>query len=384
MNEGLTAQKAVPAKAAGQQAFIADFNRSIPPVVSNFEGRLSQTLAAISKDSRALKALVKGNAGGRWEDRCAAAAWMSPRFGYTLSPDQTIITNGTQGAILLLLEHFVGQGGLLLTENLTYTPLSTLARRAHIRIRGLALDREGIVPDAFIEACRSDAPRALYCNPSIHNPTTATMSEERRLAIADIARRYGVVVIEDDPLGLLHPEMPRPIAALAPDVCWFVMGVTKCLAHGFRIAAIVGPTSTALNALLEPVRSLSHWFPAPLPAAVFTSWIGSGTADEIREAIRSELAIRSDIAVDCLKGLDVASPPGAMHLWLALPDGVERLELVSRLANEGVSIRSSDVFAVDRMTPANAVRISLGSPQTLDVVREGVARIATTVRQMCR
>jgi DNA-binding transcriptional MocR family regulator len=295
-----------------------------------------------------------------------------------------MMTNGTQAAILLLLEHLVGQGGLLLTESLTYTPLSTLARRAHIRIRGLALDREGIVPDAFIKACRSDAPRALYCNPSVHNPTTAIMSEERRLAIADIARRYGVVVIEDDPLGLLYPGMPRPIAALAPDVCWFVMGVTKCLAHGFRIAAILGPTPAALNAFLEPVRSLSHWFPAPLPAAVLTSWIESGIANEIREAIRSELAVRSDMAVDCLKGLDVASPPGAMHLWLSLPDGAQRHELVSRLANEGVSIRPSDVFAVEGVTPPNAVRISLGSPPTLGVVREGVARIAATVRQMSR
>jgi DNA-binding transcriptional MocR family regulator len=185
-------------------------------------------------------------------------------------------------------------------------------------------------------------------------------------------------------LGLLYPGMPRPIAALAPDVCWFVMGVTKCLAHGFRIAAIVGPTPAARNAFLEPVRSLSHWFPAPLPAAVLTSWIESGIANEIREAIRTELSVRSDIAVDCLKGLDVASPPGAMHLWFSLPDGVERCELVSRLANQGVSIRPSDVFAVEGITPPNAVRISLGSPQTLDMVREGVARIAATVRQMCR
>jgi DNA-binding transcriptional MocR family regulator len=382
MNNSLLSHDIVDGRAPSRQGFAADFNRSIPPVVLSFESRLSQTLAAISEDRRALLALAKGNAGGTWDDRCAAAAWLSPRFGYTISPDQTMITNGTQGAILLMLEHFVGQGGLLLTENLTYTPLSMLARRAHIRIRGLALDHEGIVPEAFIEACRRDAPRALYCNPTVHNPTTAIMSEERRLAIADIARRFGVVVIEDDPLGLLHPGTPRPIAALAPDICWFVMGVTKCLAHGFRIAAIVGPTSKALDAFLEPIRSLSHWFPAPLPSAVLTSWIVSGTANEIREAIRSELIVRRDIAVDRLKGFDVTSPPGAMHLWLSLPSGVERQKLVTCLARGGVSLRPSDVFAVDSVIPPNAVRISLGSPQTRDIVGEGVARIAATVRQM--
>jgi DNA-binding transcriptional MocR family regulator len=288
-----------------------------------------------------------------------------------------ILTNGAQGALLLLLEHLVGNNGLLLSETLTYTPLDKLAARMHVRIQGVAIDEEGVVAEAFDAACRSARPRALYCNPTIHNPTTATMSMARRVLIAEIARKHGVSIIEDDPLGCLHPEAPPPIAALAPDICWCVISTTKCLAHGLRIAYVVGPSGEGLEKFLEPIRGLSHWFPSALSAALLTQWIESGVADEIAHAIRSELTARQKIAATILHGADILSPSGAMHLWLRLRPDIARAEFVEDLAQHGVRVRPADLFAVDGASPVpNAVRLSLSTPPDQAQVEAGLRIVA--------
>ena len=141
---------------------------------------------------------------------------------------------------------------------------------AGVRLHGLDIDADGIVPESFEAACRSLRPRALYCNPTVQNPTTAIMPAERRAAIADIARRYDVSIIEDDALGRLHLDAPKPIATLAPERTWYVMTTTKCLSHGLRLAYLVAPSSGAASRVIGPVEHLSYWHPAPLLAAMVT------------------------------------------------------------------------------------------------------------------
>lgn len=353
-----------------------DLTRSIPPFPQSFPDHLSATLARLATDKLVALSLRNGIAGGTERDRGAGAKWLSSRFRETLAAERVVVTNGTQGALLLVLEQCVGKGGLLLAEQLSYAVLARLAERAHIRIKGLSLDGQGIVPEAFEAACRTERPRALYCNPTIHNPTTAIMSEARRLKIADIARRYGVMIIEDDPLGRLHPDAPRPIAALAPDVVWYVMGLTKCLAHGLRVAYLVGPSAKEVQTFVEPVRRLSHWFPAPLSTAIVTEWIENGTAETICGDIRVESSARQALAVEILQGAEIASPAGAMHLWLKLPDAVPRQELVRSLAQRRVIVRPSDGFAVDDQPCPNALRMSLSSPMNRDSVATGLKTVA--------
>ena len=208
---------------------IVDFSRSIPPLPPLLADSLRATLAALSSET-ALAALVhNAPPGGSAHDRAAGAAWLAPRFGSSLPPEQIIVTNGTQNALFLLFEALVGQGGLLLAESLSYGVIRALADLAHIRIKGVPIDGEGLIPEAFERLCRAERPRALYCNPTDQNPTTAIVPQSRRTEIARIARQYGVPIIEDDPLGRLHLRAPPPIAALAPDITWYVMGLTKCL-----------------------------------------------------------------------------------------------------------------------------------------------------------
>lgn len=312
---------------------------------------------------------------GAEADRAAAAGWLRRRFGGDVAPGRLIITNGTQSAILMLLRRLVEPGGLLVAERLSYGPLRLLADAAGVRLAGLEIDAEGILPEAFAQACRSLRPRALYCNPTVQNPTTAIMPAERRAAIAAIARRHAVAVIEDDALGRLHEGAPPPIAALAPDVTWYVMTTTKCLSHGLRLAYLVAPSQEVADRVLGPIEHLSWWHPAPLSSAMVTTWIASGAADRITCAIAHECRAREAAARDVLTACAIDSQPGGMHIWLTVPPPWTGHAFAEAAAARGVLLRAADLFAVDEQPIPAAVRVSLSTPATLLDVRRGLGVI---------
>ena len=136
---------------------------------------------------------------------------------------------GAHPALLGILGLVAKAGDVVLCEALTYPGIRSIAAQLGLKLVGLPMDEEGIDADAFADACKRFNPKALYLNPTLHNPTTHTISEPRRIAIAAVARRFGVPIIEDDALRLLAARRPPPFAALAPDITWHIAGLAKCL-----------------------------------------------------------------------------------------------------------------------------------------------------------
>ena len=353
-----------------------DFTRSIPPLPPELAPRLVESFTSIVRQQDLSSVLRNGVAGGSERDRHAGALWLAPRLGAVPEIDRVIVANGTQGVLLLLLAHYLQPGEVVLTERLSYGVLKALVTRSGRRLFGLELDDEGILPQAFEDACRTMKPKLLYCNPTVHNPTTAIMSCQRRLIIADIARRYGVVIVEDDPLGRLHPDAPLSIAAVAPDVTWYIMSTTKCLMHGMRIAYAIGPSAKETASVRDPVSRLSHWFPSPLSTSFLNDWIESGAAAELSGSIRAESLRRQDIALRTLRDLPVASAEGSMHLWIVLGDHLQCNDVKARLQENGVLVRSADDFAVDQQCRPNGVRLSVSSPPNRAAVKMGLDLVA--------
>lgn len=349
-----------------------DFRRSLPPVVPEVHAHWVKAFDALAHQSDLGLLMHQSTPGGNEAERSAATRFLAPRFREFVSPSRVMLTNGTQSAILFLMKRLVGQGGLVLAERLSYSPLRILADVAGVRIQGLDIDENGILPDAFEDACRRAKPKALYCNPTVQNPTTAIMSAQRRRAIAEIARRYGVVIFEDEALGRLHPDAPAPIAEVAPDLTWYVMSTTKCLSHGLRLAYLVAPSREAANQMIRPIEHLSYWHPAPLQAAVVTRWIENGGADEISNAIARECSSREIEAQKILGHLDLGSKAGSMHVWLSLPAHWHCQSFAVEAERRGVLLRSADLFAIDDQPTPNCVRLSLSTPSSVDEVRRGL------------
>jgi DNA-binding transcriptional MocR family regulator len=238
------------------------------------------------------------------------------------------------------------------------------------------IDEHGVIPESFDSVCRTDKPKALYCTPTLHNPTTATMPLKRREAIVTIARKHHVPIIEDDAYGMLPRETPAPLAALAPELVYYIAGVAKCMSPALRVAYVVPPDVRSTKRLAGAIRSLTS-MTSPLTAAVATRWIQNGTADAIVTAIRNETAARQEIASALLPpGAFLASPDG-FHLWLPIPAPWTRAEFTTRLRLLGIGVVGSDSFALG---PApEAVRLGLGAPASREELRTSLQIVADLV-----
>jgi DNA-binding transcriptional MocR family regulator len=354
---------------------VIDFRRSLPPAPPDLHRHVHQALDHLAATADLGQLMHQSVPRGSESDRCAGSQLLQPRLRRAIEPARLIVTNGTQSAILLLLRRLVGANGVLVAERLSYGPLRALAEVAGVHVLGLDIDDHGILPSSFEAACRAVKPAALYCNPTVQNPTTATMPIERRIAIAEIARRYGVIVVEDEALGRLHVEAPPPIAMLAPDLTWYVMGTTKCLAHGLRLAYLVAPSADAADEMLAPVEHLSYWHPAPLASAMVAHWVDRGVAQQITQSIARECAAREQIAREVLGGCSLASKPGSMHVWLELPASIAPRDFMAFAEQRNVLLRASDLFAVDDGHAPQGVRLSLSTPNTIAEVRRGLGII---------
>src|SRR6266849_2242660 len=179
---------------------IVDLSMNLPPEPDDPEllDRMQDGLEAVGRDLVSL--LRYQGFGGVQADKDAASNWLSRR-ALVPQQDRLFIAPGAHAALLGILGILAKAGDVVLSEDLTYPGTRSIAAQLGLRLVGLPMDDEGIVADAFAEACQRLAPRALYLNPTLLNPTTHTISQRRRLAIVEVARRHGVPIVEDDPYG---------------------------------------------------------------------------------------------------------------------------------------------------------------------------------------
>lgn len=365
--------QAVPAR-------VPDLTMNVPPnpIAAALDERLAAGMAAIGRRLD-LGALLTYQAGvGSHEDRAAAATLLEPLLG-AIPIDRLMISAGTQAALLALMTVLGQDDALVVTEHVTYSRFRTLAAHLGLRTKGLAMDSEGLLPDALEDACRVERPGALYCVPTIHNPTTATMSEQRRRDIAGIARRYGFPIVEDDAYGLLPSASPPPIAAIAPDVTYYVAGLSKCIMPALRIAYLAVPAATAANRVAAAIQATTQMAP-PLMAALATTWIGDGSARRIIAAIRAEAAARQRIASDALPDGAFDAHPEGHHLWLRIAPRWNRSEFEAYLRRLGLAVVPSDSFLIDG-PPPEAVRIGLGAAPDRASLKIALANTAAAWNQ---
>jgi len=355
--------------------------RTTPPTPNWMGKAVSETLLEISGRENLDTLLRYHRFAGTEADRLAGAGWLAKRFGQAPDIDGVIVTNGTQNALLIALVNAVGSGGLLLTENLSYYGLRRIAGFLNIDVKGIEMDENGALPDAFEEACRTLRPKALFLTPTVHNPTTMIMSLDRRLALADVARRYGISIIEDDVYGLLPNEAPPPIAALAPDVTWYAAGLAKCVAPGLKIAYPLPPSVEAAAAAFDRFQVTSTWHVAPLSALVAQSWIKDGTADRILRAVRDEASARQSIARSLFANATYVSKPESLHMWLTLPSRWTQASFIAAAAHVGVVLRPGSMFALDEEKAPNAIRIVVGSPETRSALEEALTVLKPLVEE---
>ncbi|PWK76847.1 PLP-dependent aminotransferase family protein [Aminobacter sp. AP02] len=349
-----------PTGAAAAVAGIIDMSMNLPPRF-NDPGLAAKMWDGIDelRAGDGLELLMRyQEAGGASRDRAAGAMWLAPRLG-DIGPGRLMVCPGAQGALLALIGALAAPGETICAEALTYPGLLAVAEHLRIGVAGIAMDAQGLIPEAFEEICRERAPKLLYCTPTLHNPTTATLSHARRERIVSIARQYNVLIVEDDAYGALPGNPVATFAALAPDIVYHIAGLAKCVAPALRVAYVVVPQGRTTAHLAGAIRATAG-MASPLTSAIATRWIENGVAQSVLAAIRSEARERQVIVSRILPAKLVQANPEGFHVWLKLPGHWNRSDFAARLRSAGIGVVTSDAFSVVGPAP-EAVRLGLGA-----------------------
>lgn len=289
--------------------------------------------------------------------REAGSAWLRAR-GLEAKPADIVVTSGAQHAAATALAALTEPGDTVLTEALTDPGIKFIAASRRLNLKGVAIDGNGLIPEALDEACRSGTPAALFCLPTHHSPTAAVMPAARRKAVAAVAREHGLPVIENDIYGPYVADHPPPLASFAPELVHHVTSLSKSVVPALRIGYLAAPPGTTQR--LVASLGAASWMASPLTAELAAGLIESGTAETLVAWQRAEMAGRQALAAKILAGTERRAQPTGPSLWLALPEPWTASQFSSHARARGVLVTPADAFAVARDHAPHAVRLSLG------------------------
>jgi DNA-binding transcriptional MocR family regulator len=359
---------------------LIDFSLNIPPlpVGDSLGNALTDTLSRLAARPGLAALLGYQPATGLKRHRAAGAAWIA-RSGLTADTEQVLICTGALHAMTVVFSTITSPGDSIFTESLTYPGMKNLAHLLHLRLKGLATDDHGIIPEAFEEACRHGSTRILYTIPTLQNPLGTVMPEARRREIAAVAVRHNVAIVEDDVHSFMLPSPPPPLSSFAPENSYYILSTSKSIAGGMRIGYLVAP-----ERMVEPLATslrATVWMAAPLMAEIATEWMRDGTAERLVEQKRAEAAARQAIAATALAGFHFDAHPLSFHLWLHLPEPWRSNEFSAQLRRRGVAVTPAEAFVPGREEIPHAVRVCIGAPRSRAQLEKGLGIIRTVLQE---
>ncbi|MDO8825667.1 PLP-dependent aminotransferase family protein [Methylophaga sp.] len=332
-------------------------NNPPQPESAGLQQHIPQGIAQLISGADRILQLHYQDSAGNPHDRSAAAGWLAQTID-KVTTERTLITGGAQAALYAILQSMAQPGDIIACGEFVYPGLKSAAEQLQLALQPLSMDEQGVLPDAFEQACRQYPIKAIYLVPTMDNPTTATMSLTRRQQIVAIAEEYDISIIEDDPYSPLLEDPETTLFDLAADRSWYIRTLSKCITPALRLAYVIAPSNSHALGLANVLRAISV-MASPLMAALVSRWIHDGRINRFSEAIREENQQRQQIAKQLLAGMDFSSNAAGHHIWLQLPSCWQANAFAEQATVLGVSVVACNSFGFsDRQR--QAVRLSLG------------------------
>ncbi|WP_369145209.1 PLP-dependent aminotransferase family protein [Streptomyces sp. R44] len=365
-----------PALAEATGAAPVDLQLNYPAADGQSE-LMARALAALARPDVLAEAVSRPAAATGTAEARDAAVTVLARPGWAPDPDGVLFAGNGRQAIAAALSALVPPGGRLGVEALTYPLVKAVAERLGIRLVPLALDEEGVRPEALEAAHRSAPLSAVYLQPTLHNPLSTTAGEGRRAELAELLRRLDLTAVEDTTWAFLLPGAPAPLAAHAPERVLLVDSLSKRLAPGLTVGYLVVPSGLRVP-VADALRS-GAWTAGGLALAAATRWTGDGTVAEAVALKRADTEARHALVRDRLAGHTLRTSPHAYYCWWLLP-APWRAETftAAAAARAGVAVTPGSAFAVGPGVAFDAVRLGLASPPrpVLDAALDRLATVA--------
>nr|WP_220476389.1 PLP-dependent aminotransferase family protein [Microcella alkalica] len=307
--------------------------------------------------------------------------------GVRAGVDDVVVTTGSQQALDLIAKLFLDSGDVVLAESPSYVGAMGIFRSYQAEVSHIAMDADGMIPAALVEriaSLRAAGRRIkfLYLIPNFHNPAGVTLSWERRLEIIEIARREGVLIVEDNPYGLLWFDRPAPHAmrSVETDGIVYLGSFSKTLAPGFRIGWALAPHAIREKLVLAAESAILS--PSAVNELVVSDYLANADWKGQIDTFRGLYRERRDALIDALEhylpDLEWTNPNGGFYVWVTLPEGLDAKAMLPRAVKELVAYTPGTAFFADGAGRAN-LRLSYCYP-TPNEIREGIRRLASVVR----
>ena len=320
------------------------------------------------------------------------------RYNIEVTADNILITSGSQQALDFIGRLFLNRGDYIVVESPTYVGALQAWNAYGAQYIPVRADQDGMIVDE-LEAALRIGPKFIYILPNFQNPSGYTLSLERRQKLVELADRYGVPIVEDDPYGQLRYEGLHIPSIVSLDSEYrglnggghysgnviYLSTFSKLLAPGVRLAWVIAPPEVIRKLVMTKQA-------ADLHTSSFNQYVAyevakRGFLDEHVKVIRAVYKERRDVMFEMMEemfpqGVTWSKPKGGMFLWVVLPEGMNATELLKRAVESKVAFVPGAAFH-PRGGGENTMRInfSYSSPET---IREGVARLAATLKESIR
>ncbi len=303
--------------------------------------------------------------------------------GMQVSPDQVLITTGSQQGLDLVAKVLIDAGSRILVETPTYLGALQAFMPMEPHVVSVDSDDEGVQADDL--RAKAGGARFVYLLPNFQNPTGRTMTEARRAAVAQVAQETGLPVIEDNPYGDLWFDQ-APAASLSsrlPEQSLYLGSFSKILAPGLRLGYVVAPP--ALYPKLLQAKQAADLHTASFNQRVVAEVIKDGFIERHVPTIRALYKRQCEAMLNALEcemaGLDVQwnRPAGGMFLWARLPAGMDAVQLLPHAVDKGVAFVPGAAFYAAHPVQ-ETLRLSFVT-STVEQIQTGMAALAQTIRE---
>nr|WP_203892256.1 PLP-dependent aminotransferase family protein [Planobispora longispora] len=311
--------------------------------------------------------------------------WFAREAGGDVTPSDVLVVSGGQSALTHALRALAAPGTPVLVETPAYPGALASARAAGLRATAVPMDRDGVRPELLAEAFAVTGARVFLCQPTLHNPTGATLTRERREQVLAVARAAGAFVIEDDYARYFATApVPPPLVALdAHGTVVHVNSLTKVLAPSMRVAGVIarGPAAHRIRAS----QLVDSFFVARPLQETALELVSSGAWPRHLSMLGAELETRRNaLAAAVTARLPAAGlhlvPRGGLHLWVRLPPDLDEEAVVEAARREGVLVSPGRIY-YPAEPPGPRIRLTHVAAAHLPELAEGVRRLALAVER---
>ncbi len=333
---------------------------------SVLDGQASDMVPGFKHLSRAdvlEKSMMPVGARGDYEGREIAASLL--KFdNWMPDPDNILFSGGGRQGIAAAITSVASPGDRIGIEYMTYPVVRGIAERMGITLVPIEMDDEGIRVDKLGQEHTKAKLKAVYVQPTLHNPFGITMSEERRKELIRYAIENDIFIIEDVVYAFL--KNGEPLGRLAPDHTITVESLSKRLSPGLNFGFVVCPKKLQENFITS--LHTGGWVTSGVSYSTCLRWISDGTVAKYEHSRRKQAMERQQIALEILDGFEIKTDPVSYHLWMVLPNDWRAEGFCAQAAARGVAISPASVFSVAQGSASNAIRIALAPPSDDELI----------------